>query len=247
MQLSGKTALITGAASGLGKEIAQRYAVEGAQVVITDINQSAGEAVAASIGDSARYMMLDVTSEDDWINVTGQLKELDIVVNNAGITNVQFIEDLDVDDVRKIMDVDVLGLLLGCKHGIKAMKASGGSIINIASALAKKAEPQTVAYCGAKAAACAITRSVALDCAQKGYNIRCNAILPGIFHTDMLDKAVQSMPDPEAALKAWSAKQPTGRLGKVEELSALATFLASDASEFMTGSEILIDGGNSLK
>ena len=175
------------------------------------------------------------------------LEKLDVVVNNAGITKVQEIEDLDVDDVRQIMDVDVLGLLLGCKHGIKAMKENGGSIINIASALAKKAEPQTVAYCGAKAAACAITRTVALDCAQKGYKIRCNAILPGIFLTDMLDKAVKSMPDPEAALKEWGAKQPTGRMGKVEELSALATYLASDESEFMTGSELIIDGGNSLK
>jgi NAD(P)-dependent dehydrogenase (short-subunit alcohol dehydrogenase family) len=246
MQLAAKTALITGAASGLGEAMARKFVGEGAQVVIADINDDAGQALAKSLGSKASFIHLDVTKEEDWRAALSETPAIDVLINNAGVTKVERIESVTPESVRTMMDVDVLGVLLGCKHGIEAMKDKGGSIINISSALAKKAEPQTVAYCAAKAAVGAITKSIALHCAEQGYKVRCNAILPGIFHTAMLDKALASMPDPDAAMKEWSAKQPTGRLGKVEELAGLATYLASDISEFMTGSELVIDGGNIL-
>jgi len=247
MRLGGKTALITGAAGGLGEAMARRFASEGARVAIADIKEAEGRAVAESIGAAATFIKLDVTQETDWTNAVQACGKLDVLVNNAGITKVQGIEDITVDDFHPIMNVDVLGVILGCKHGILSMKETGGgSIINVASALAKVAEPQTVMYAGAKAAVCSATKSIALHCAERDYSIRCNAILPGIFMTEMLEQAINSMPDPEAARKQWEAKQPTGRLGRVEEMADLATYLASDASAFMTGSELVLDGGNIL-
>ena len=247
MKLNGKAALITGAAGGLGEGIARRFAAEGARVVIADTNDEAGSAVADSIGSAADFVHLDVTDEGQWEAAIAKCGQLDVLINNAGVTKVQDIETVTASDFNLIMNVDVLGVLLGCKMGVRAMQSDGGSIINIASALAKKAEPATVIYAAAKAAACSVTKTVALHCAQKGYPIRCNAILPGIFKTPMLEQAIMSMPDPQAALAEWSAKQPSGRLGEVHELAELATYLASDGSAFMTGAELAIDGGNLLK
>ncbi len=246
MRLQGKTALVTGAAAGLGEGIARRFVEEGARVILADIDEAAGERVAAAIGAAARFIRLDVTSEESWAMALAEAPGLDILVNNAGIVTMASIEQITPEIYRRDMDVDVLGVLLGCKHGIAAMRDSGGSIINMASAVAKRAEPEMVAYSGAKAAVCNITRAVALHCAARGYAIRCNAILPGIIHTSMVDKALSQVPDPEEAYRRWCAKQPVGRLGRVEEVAAVAVHLASDDSDFMTGSEVLVAGGNGI-
>lgn len=248
MRLQGKTAIVTGAASGLGEGMAYRFAEEGASVLVADIDQVAGKKVAADIGSAAQFVHLDVTSEESWAAAIEHASALDILVNNAGIVTMANIEQITPDIYRRDMDVDVLGVLLGCKHGIAAMREGGGSIINMASAVAHRAEPEMVAYSAAKSAVCNITRAVALHCAGKGYAIRCNAILPGIIHTSIVDKALAQVSEDErdSAFRRWSAKQPVGRLGKVEEVAALAVHLASDESEFMTGSEVLIAGGNGI-
>jgi NAD(P)-dependent dehydrogenase (short-subunit alcohol dehydrogenase family) len=246
MRLKGKSALVTGAASGLGEGIARRFAREGAMVLAADIDEAAGSWVAADLGSAARFVHLDVTSEESWSSALQHAPALDILVNNAGIVTMANIEQITAEIYRRDMDVDVLGVLLGCKHGIAAMRAGGGTIINMASAVAKRAEPEMVAYSGAKAAVCNITRAVALHCAGQGYAIRCNAILPGIIHTSMVDKALSQVPEPEEAYRRWCAKQPVGRLGRIEEVAAVAVHLASDESEFMTGSEILVAGGNGI-
>lgn len=246
MRLAGKTALITGAATGLGEAIASGFIREGANVIVSDIDEAAGAQSAASLGARARFFRLDVRDEKAWVGALESAGKIDILVNNAGVVSMANIEEVTLDTFRRDMDVDVLGVLLGCKHGIAAMRAAGGSIINLSSAVAARAEPEMVAYSGAKAAVSNITRAVALHCARRGYPIRCNAILPGIIHTKMLDRALAQMPDPNEALARWKAKQPMGRLGKVGEVTALAVYLASDDSSFTTGAEMLVDGGNTL-
>lgn len=246
MRLAGKTALITGAATGLGEAIASGFIREGANVIVSDIDEAAGAQSAASLGARARFVRLDVRDEKAWVGALESAGKIDILVNNAGVVSMANIEEVTLDTFRRDMDVDVLGVLLGCKHGIAAMRAAGGSIINLSSAVAARAEPEMVAYSGAKAAVSNITRAVALHCARRGYPIRCNAILPGIIHTKMLDRALAQMPDPNEALARWKAKQPMGRLGKVGEVTALAVYLASDDSSFTTGAEMLVDGGNTL-
>lgn len=246
MRLQGKTALISGAAGGLGEGIARRFVREGASVVIADVDAAAGEAVASDIGPAARFVRLDVTDESSWTETLAFTPDLDILVNNAGIVTMASIEQITPEIYRRDMDVDVLGVLLGCKHGISAMRERGGAIINLSSAVANRAEPEMVAYSGAKAAVSNITRAVALHCANRGYPIRCNAILPGIIHTSMVEKALAQVPDPQEAYRRWCAKQPVGRLGKIEEIAAIAVHLAGDEAGFMTGSEVLVAGGNGI-
>lgn len=247
MRLEKKTALITGAASGLGRAIAERFAKEGAKVILCDINQSVGNDLALSIGKNAEFMLLDVTKEEHWQSVTNEIEKLDIVVNNAGITSLCNIEQVSLATFRKEMDTDVFGLLLGCKYGVAKMKnQDGGSIINMSSSLAKRAEMEMIIYSAAKAGVSNITKSVAKHCAVHKYGIRCNAILPGLFRTAMLDQQLAKAPNPEEALARWSSKQPIGRLGKVEEIAAMACYLASDESAFTTGAEFSVDGGSTI-
>lgn len=246
MRLSGKTALITGGASGLGAEIARHYVREGAHVVIADIDGAAGSILVAELGDAARYEQLDVTSEADWTSVFEQVNSLDILVNNAGITTLGSIEDVTLEQFRHEFDIDVAGTFLGCKAGVAKMKVGGGSIINMSSMCGVKAQSDLVAYNAAKAAVTHMTKSVALHCAKSGYNIRCNSVHPGAIHTPIIDKVLAQTPDPDALYASFVASHPVGRLGKPEEVAAICVYLASDESAFSTGAEFRIDGGSSL-
>ena len=175
-RLAGKQAFITGGASGLGAAIARAYAAEGAIVAIADIDRVNGEALVAELGGAARYVQLDVTQEQQWIDAMAAFERIDILVNNAGITTHGSIEDLTLAAFRHELDVDVVSVFLGCKHVLPQMKVHGGSIINMSSMTGVRAQADLAAYNAAKAAVTHLTKSVALHCAKMRYGIRCNSI-----------------------------------------------------------------------
>ncbi len=249
-RLAGKIALVTGGASGLGKAIVERFLAEGAKTIIADVDGDAGAALAAQLGPDASFQALDVTSEADWqaamSAVERQHGRLDILVNNAGITTVGTIETLSLADFRTMLDIDLIGVFLGCKHAVGPMKANGGSVINMASMCGIKADAGLVGYNAAEAGVTMLTKSVALHYAREKYGMRCNSVHPGAIHTPILDKVMAQVEDPQALYDGWVSGHPIGRLGKPEEIAAIAVYLASDEAAFATGGEFVVDGGSSL-
>ncbi len=247
LRLSGKTALVTGGASGLGAAIARRFVLEGAAVIIADIDEVAGNALAAEIGEAARFVKLNVSLESDWQAVFAGAGRVDILVNNAGITTLGSIEEVTLEQFRHEFEVDVIGVFLGCKYGVAAMKANGGSsIINMSSMTGVRAQADLVAYNGAKAAVTHMTKSVALHCAKSGYGIRCNSVHPGLIRTPIIDKVLAQADDPDAVYASWLEVLPIGRLGTPQEIAAICVYLGSDESAFSTGAEFRIDGGSTI-
>ncbi|NLR72041.1 glucose 1-dehydrogenase [Novosphingobium sp. ERN07] len=242
--LDGKLAFVTGGASGLGEAIARAYAAEGASVVIADIDTAGGEALAAEIG--ARFVTLDVTQEASWAAAVAPFERIDVLVNNAGITTLGSVEELTLAQFRHELDIDVLGVFMGIQAALPKMKDHGGSIINMSSLSGVKASANLCAYNAAKAAVTHMTKSCALHFAEKGYGIRCNSIHPGAIHTPIIDKVLAQSDNPEALYQSFVDVHPVKRLGKPEEIAAMAVFLASDASAFATGAEFRVDGGASV-
>jgi NAD(P)-dependent dehydrogenase (short-subunit alcohol dehydrogenase family) len=253
-RLEGKTALVTGAARGIGEAIARRFASEGACVWVTDIDP-AGAAVAASIG--GHFALLDVRDEAAWDAVmapflSGAVGALDILVNNAGITGFEGghmaphdPEHASLADWRAVHAVNLDGTFLGCRAAIRAMRPAGkGSIINISSRSGIVGIPAAAAYASSKAAVRNHTKSVALWCAQNGLAIRCNSIHPAAIMTPMWEPMLGTTPaEREAAIKAFVADTPLKRFGTADDVAAMAAYLASDESAYVTGSEFHIDGG----
>ncbi len=246
-KLSGKIALVTGAGSGLGYAIAERFLKEGAQVLATDLTGGAEHNPFAELGENIEYIQHDVTAEADWQRLVDYIADrfgrLDILVNNAGITLMGSIEDITLEAWDKTMDVDVRGPFLGCRSMIPLMKAQGGSIINIASVSSFKPQAELVAYNTAKAGVAMMTQSIALHCARSGYNIRANYINPGVIRTAMLEKVINQVEDGEALMDSYKKMHPIGRIGEAEEIGAMAAFLASDEASFITGCGYTVDGG----
>jgi len=245
-RLAGKIAFVTGGASGLGAAMVRRFAAEGASVVIADIDAVGGTALAAEIGDAARFQHLDVSDEASWHAALATCTRIDVLVNNAGITTHGSIEDLTLAQFRHEFDIDVVGVFLGCKLVIPLMKERGGSVINMSSMCGIRAQGDLAAYNAAKAAVTHLTKSVALHYAKQGYGMRCNSVHPGAIHTPILEKVMAQVADGQALYDGWVSVHPVGRLGKPEEIAAIALYLASDESEFTTGAEFRIDGGSSL-
>lgn len=249
-RIEDKVALVTGAASGLGEAITRRFAAEGATVVLADIDEANGRALAVQIGAGAAFVKLDVTIEADWIAAFAEIEarhgRIDVLVNNAGITTYGSVEEVTLDAFRHEMDVDLVGPFLGCKHVVPLMNRTGGSVINIASMASIRAEHYLVAYNAAKAGVTHMTKSVALHYARAGYGMRCNSVHPGVIHTPILDKVLGQAEDPDALYAEWLALHPIGRIGQPEEVAALCLYLASDESAFATGAEFVLDGGSSL-
>ena len=247
-RVSNKVAIVTGGASGIGESTARLLAKEGAQVIVTDIQIEKGERVADLIGDGAIFVKHDVTSEENWQTVVTITLErfgtLDIVVNNAGISEPASIEDETLDHWRRIQRVNSDSVFLGCKYAVKAMKESGsGSIINLSSAFAIRSDPLIPAYSASKAAVRLLTKSVALHCGKQGYNIRCNSVHPGMIHTPMSDCYFNRSGNREAAIKHFDALHPIGHCGQPEDIAYAILFLGSDESRFITGAELCVDGG----
>ncbi|MBC2669005.1 glucose 1-dehydrogenase [Novosphingobium piscinae] len=245
-RLAGKIALVTGGASGLGEAIVRRYVAEGAAVIIADIDEAGGMALAGELGTAARFIPLDVSDEASWLAALATCDRLDVLVNNAGITTLGSIEEVTLAQLRHEFDIDVVGVFLGCKHVIPLMREHGGSIINMSSMTGVRAQGNLVAYNAAKAAVTHITKSCALHFAGQGYPIRCNSVHPGAIHTPIIDKVLAQSDDPEALYRSFVASHPIGRLGKPEEIAAICVYLASDESAFATGAEFRIDGGSTL-
>ncbi len=249
-RVQGKVALVTGAASGLGAESARRLAREGAAVVLTDLASDDGEALAEAIsgaGGRAAFFAHDVSQEADWERVVAGAMErfgrLDVLVNNAGIAGPRL--DLiahSLEDWRRILSVNLDGVFLGLRHAGPAIaKGGGGSVINLSSVLGKVALPGAAAYCASKGGVLMLTKAAALEWAP--LNIRVNSIHPGFIDTPMLAEAVQQAEDPIVTRQLFVSRHPLGRLGVAREIADGVVFLASDESSFITGSELVIDGG----
>ncbi len=247
-KLQGKTCLITGAARGIGDAIARAFAAEGAEIIVTDINEEGGRAVADDL--DARFERLDVSDENDWARIATRIPTLDVLVNNAGITGfetgetVHDPENASLETWREVHRINLDGTFLGCRYAIKAMRGKGaGSIINISSRSGMVGIPGAAAYASSKAAIRNHTKSVALYCAQQGLNIRCNSIHPAAILTPMWEPMLGDGPDREARIAAFVSDTPLKRFGTPEEVAALALLLASDNAAYMTGAELTMDGG----
>ncbi len=253
-RLKGKVALVTGAARGIGQAIAELFVSEGADVVITDINDDLGNELAQKIGNNARYLHLNVACEDNWKEVTDNISEkygyIDIVVNNAGITGFfetegpHDPENLNLESWHKVHQTNLDGVALGCKYAIKLMKQyKAGSIVNISSRSGLVGIPAATAYASSKAAVRNHTKSVALYCAEKNYAIRCNSIHPGAILTPMWDAIIGEGEQREQAIKAIAADVPLKTMGEPKDVAYAALYLASDEAKYVTGIELNIDGG----
>lgn len=248
MRLGGKTALVTGGARGLGAAISVALAEEGAGVVITDLREDEGDALAAEIrasGRKAAFLKQDVSQEEAWEEVCAfasqQFGGLHILVNNAGIVAPGSIETQTFADWRRTMAVNLDGVFLGTRAGVKAMKESGGSIINVSSIEGIVGNPHVPAYNASKGGVRLLTKSAALHCAQQGYRIRINSIHPGYVGTALVQDALSALPEDFATRTL--ARIPMQRFGEPSEIASAVAFLASDASSYMTGAELVIDGG----
>jgi 3(or 17)beta-hydroxysteroid dehydrogenase len=247
-RLEGKTALVTGAASGIGLQTSIRLAEEGARVMMTDINLEEGRQQAEKLGANATFLKLDITEEEEWISVLDEtvkrFDRLDILVNSAGMVLIADVEQITLEDWRKVHAVNLDGTFLGCKHGVRVMKEFGaGSIINLSSVSGMIGGFNLAAYNSSKGAVRMLTKSVALHCARAGYGIRCNSIHPTFIETPMLESMIRDSPDPEKARQTLVRQVPLRRIGKPEDVANMIVYLASDESTFVTGTEMVIDGG----
>ncbi len=247
-RVAGKVALVTGGASGLGLAVARRLAAEGARVMITDLDEAAGGAVARDIGGDTHFLGHDVRSEDDWIAVMAaavrRMGRLDVLVNCAGIAILKDVEETTFEEWRDVMTVNLDGVFLGCKHGVMAMKESGGgSIINMSSVSGLIGGYNLAAYNASKGGVRLLTKSVALHCARQKYAIRCNSVHPSFVDTPMVRAFIDASRDPERTEETLKRQIPLGRLGHVDDVAAMVLYLASDESAFITGAEMVVDGG----
>ena len=247
-RLAGKLCLVTGAARGIGHAIASAFAREGAEVILTDIDQAAGCATAAAL--EARFETLDVADEGAWSALAARVPAVDVLVNNAGITGFEAgptphdPEHASLADWRAVHAVNLDGTFLGCRYAIGAMRArGGGSIVNISSRSGMVGIPMAVAYASSKAAVRNHTKSVALYCAGQGLAVRCNSIHPAAVLTPMWEPMLGEGPGRGERMAALVADTPLRRFGRPEEVAALAVLLASDEAAYMTGAELTIDGG----
>ncbi len=247
-RVSGKVALVTGGASGLGKATARALAREGARVVIADMNEAGAKELAGELGGSALALRLDVRSEPDWQRAIAETLRafggLHVLVNNAGIVVASSIEDTTLEQLRSVLAVNVEGVFLGCKHAIPAMNASGsGSIINLSSTAGLVGTPPFAAYSASKGAVRLLTKTVAAHCLLLGYPIRCNSIHPGGMDTPMVQSLGAAFAGAGPTTLALLAKMAPSPGGQPEDVANLALFLASDEAKHLNGSEIAIDAG----
>ena len=244
-RLASKVAVVTGGASGIGEGIVRRFSNEGARVLLADLDDANGPAIAAECG--AEFVRLDVTSAESWQALKSKTKadfgRLDIMVNNAGIVSNLDITAVTVEAWQGLMNVNLTGVMLGCQTAISLMRGNlggpVGSIINTASSTSYLAIPD-VAYTTSKAGIVGLTKSVAVHCANEGFKTRCNSIHPGATLTAILKTAIEQMPEVEEACKRMS---PLNRMGTVEEVAAMAVFLASEEASFCTGGQYAVEGG----
>ncbi|MDD5178273.1 MAG: SDR family oxidoreductase [Candidatus Nanoarchaeia archaeon] len=247
MRLKDKVAIITGAASGIGRSSALLFAKEGAKIVVADYNEELGKETVSLIKKEkgeAIFVKTDVSNEKDIKNMIDQtiksFKKIDILYNNAGIELGKNILDTTPEEWDNVISINLKGVFLGCKYAIPYIK-KGGSIINTSSIAGIVGFANLAAYCASKGGIILLTKQMALDFAKKG--IRVNCICPGGILTPMLERFIKNSPDPQATRKGMDSMHPLGRVGKPEEVAYAALFLASDESSFITGHSLIVDGG----
>ncbi len=254
-RVEGRVALVTGGASGIGRGCALRLAEEGAKVAVTDVQEAMGaetvEAIRAAGGEAA-FWQHDVTDEDRWAAVIAEVVArfggVHILVNNAGIGIGGSILDMSLAEWRRQQAINLDGVFLGIKHTIPAMRDSGGgSIVNISSVAGLKGSPHLAAYCATKGGVRLLTKGVALECGQRGWPIRVNSVHPGLVDTPIWTKVNPEFLEGGQNLvdvDAMAEHVPLGRAGQPTDIANGVLFLASDESSFMTGTELVMDGGS---
>lgn len=250
MRLEGKTTVITGSGSGIGKSSALLFAKEGAEVVVVDRDVDKGKETVEEIqsaGGRAVFIKADVTDPDSVKSMVNEVitgfGRIDVLFNNAGISGIGMLHEIEPEDWDRIMSVNVKGVYLPSKYAVPhMMKAENGSIINMSSCIAEIGLARRASYAATKGAVLALTKSMQVDYAS--YNIRVNAILPGTIFTPFVENYLRTAyDDPEAAIASLKTRQLSGDLGRPEDVAKAALFLASDESKFMMGSPLYIDGG----
>ncbi|MES2492973.1 MAG: glucose 1-dehydrogenase [Pseudomonadota bacterium] len=260
-RLDGRVALVTGGARGIGLAICEALAGAGAAIMLTDVLDQAGEASAQRLRDAGHqceYRHHDVTSEADWVEVVGACEKrfggLDTLVNNAGIFIAKPTADTTLEEFRRVQAVNVDGVFLGIKHSVPALARraqaipGGASIVNLSSVAALIGTPDALAYSTSKGAVRTMSKVAAVDCGRKGLKIRVNSVHPGVIQTLMgqqvFDELGSATGHDSAEIEAkMIAAHPIGRLGNPEDVANAVLFLASDASAFVTGAELVVDGG----
>jgi 3(or 17)beta-hydroxysteroid dehydrogenase len=249
-RLKDKVAFVSGGASGLGRAMVERFLAEGAKVAFGDIDLGAGETLGRATG--ALFIPQDVAREADWAAAMALVDErfgrLDVLVNNAGVLGTGALDRIEVEAWNRLFAINVTGVMLGCKHGSLLMRRNpggpSGSIINISSNAGILATASDCGYSATKGAVRLMTKSIAVDFARRGIAIRCNSIHPGPTDTPIFDPwRAGTQAQTDAAMAALLEMVPMGRLGRPEEIAAMALYLASDESSFSTGAEFVADGG----
>ena len=244
--------LLSGSARGIGAAAAELFAREGATVIVTDCNsEEASESIATLINDGLKVEadMLDVTQESDWERVINHIikrhQRLDVLVNNAGVIFTGSVEDATLGEWRKIMAVNVDGVFIGTRKAIKVMKNHGGAIVNVSSISGNVGDASLAAYSASKGGVTLLTKSSALHCAERGYNIRVNSIHPGHTLTKLVSDFIETVPEKERSgfVEKMTDMIPMKRAADPMEIARPILFLASDDASYMTGSELVVDGG----
>lgn len=256
--LTGRRVLVTGGAQGLGEGMAHALTSAGARVIIGDLQADRAASVATELGPDNASVHLDVTSENSWAGAidaaVSSLGGLDVVINNAGVEITGLISELQVDDIRRQLDVNILGTALGLKHSLRAMRpggpaGNGGVVINVASVAATIAFPGISIYSATKSAIDRLTRVAAMESGKLGYGVRVNCLYPGLVPTEMGAGLASDMAEiglfgsADEAVEAVVSLTPSGRLGEVQDMADAVVFLASDASRFVNGAGLPVDGG----
>jgi 3(or 17)beta-hydroxysteroid dehydrogenase len=248
-RLSGKVALISGAASGIGRETARLFTREGAEVVLADIDADRGREAAAKIGPSACFVTLDVTQERSWSAALEAILQragrLDVLVNSAGIWIDGDFTSYALGDWQRTMDVNATGTFLGCRLAVEAMRArrNSGAIVNISSVYGNIGVDDAVAYAASKGAVRLLTKAVAMYCAAKALPVRCNSVHPTYVDSEMLDVFAAAVGGRETAIAGLNSVVPMRKLPLPSDIAEAILFLASDSAQMITGTELAVDGG----
>ena len=249
-RVQGKRCLVSGAARGIGLAVCERLIEEGAQVMMADVDAASGEAQAQRLGEHAVFQPLDVTRDEQWDSALDAIERrwggVDVLVNNAGIALMGDIESTTPEQWQRTLEVNLSAVMLGTRKAVARMKGQGGAIVNMASIEGLIGEPLALAYNAAKGGVRRFTKSAAVHCARAGYGIRINCVCPGFIDTEMVRGAVGGL-DAEAAgqfQQALMARVPMGRLGQAREIANAVLFVASDEASFMTGADLVVDGGH---
>lgn len=247
-----KAALITGGSSGIGAATAREFIKHGARVAIADIKPDQGEALAKDLGENAAFVTLDVTKEENWRDAIeasqSAIGPLTTVINSAGVSIPGNIETVSFEGFMDTIEVNLCGVFLGCKLGVETLKnQTGASIVNVGSTLGIRPGALFPAYSASKGGLRALSKSVAAHCAEQGYDLRVNCILPGAIHTEMVDgyiaAGIAQGATREAVIEGFASVHPMKRLGRPEETANAIVYLASDESSYTTGADLPVDGG----